>query len=78
MFTEGCAPSAGDTPPQHRSHWRGSFQIPMVKEHTKRRSWYTHGWLIVLGNVVVVKARVPRPHLFAKEEHFKRFRLRLG
>jgi hypothetical protein len=50
----------------------------MIKEYAKRRSRDTHGWLIVLGNIVAVKARIPCPHLFAEEEHFKRFRLRLG
>jgi hypothetical protein len=76
--TESGAPGVGDTPPQHRSHWRRSFQIPMIKEYAKRRSRDTHGWLIVLGNIVAVKARIPCPHLFAEEEHFKRFRLRPG
>jgi hypothetical protein len=76
--TEGGAPGGRDTPPQYLSHWRGSFQIPVVEEYAKRRSRDTHGWLIVLGNIVAVKARIPRPHLFAEEKHFKRFRLRLG
>jgi len=50
----------------------------VVKEHAKRRSWDAHGWLIVLGNIVAVKARIARLHPWAKEEHFKRFRLCLG
>jgi hypothetical protein len=50
----------------------------VVEEYAKRRSRDTHGWLIVLGNIVAVKAHIPRPHLFAEEKHFKRFRLRLG
>jgi hypothetical protein len=50
----------------------------VVKEYAKRRSRDTYSWLIILGYIVAVKARVPRPHLFAQDEHFKRFRLRLG